>query len=245
MSTSFAIFVVIILTGAGCGKPEAKSLEGDMTTTTDLTAAVFAPQFFVPKISGLAPQEDPAAQVVKEFMLAAPITTWPTDKEEVWFGKTYYADGPSTSGDSYAFLRIKSGAGDYTVVVNKENILPYAGFISALDVDGYSQDNDAINLLQAIKKGELPTKPSESGKNKNGALEYITQAESRSGYFTLVKSIGKSTVISGKNPIWLRQKGDKLLVIERTSRSRFIFSTSTASFSAGRYSELWRVPNSK
>ena len=148
--------------------------------------------------------EGKAVKLVKEFRGADPVAP-PASGEELWFGKSYAVN------DAFYYLRLRHDT----------------GFGTTLQPDGYLQENDANTLLEAVMEGKAPPVAS-------GSLKYMSQAEPREPFAALTKAKGKSLVVTAQSPLWLRRKGDRLLVLETRSQD--------SSFrGAGRCAELWKV----
>jgi hypothetical protein len=167
--------------------------------------------------------EDPA-RIVREFKQASPLDLLPSAREAVWFGRSYGISQSGTTGEGFVFLRIKPGPKGQLPGIAKATVLPAVGFASSLEADGYLERGDALRVLDAVMKGKPLPDPS-------GAVRYMREAEPRDDYAPLVKTGGKSTMIASRTPVYLRQQGERILLIEKWSAG-----------GAGRYAELWKLP---
>jgi hypothetical protein len=205
-----------LLLVAGCRNPPPRG------TMTDLNVVQLigelGPSYAVNGKPTL-PKDD-AVRVLADFRDAGAFTQLPTGGEELWFGKTYEVHADVRSYESYLFARFKPVADGV------------AGFVTGLATDGWQEEGDASNIFHELQTG-APVKPSHGYK-------YMKSTPPDDGWSPLVKSDGTSLILTAKSPRWLRQKDNRLLIIEKLSP---ISPTRQAPYeAAGRYSELFRVP---
>jgi hypothetical protein len=208
------------------GCPKHDNVKATKMTTlppSDLNVAQLigelGPSYAAPDGTPTMPKDD-AVRVLAEFKDAGLLTALPQAGEELWFGKSYDVKADVNSFESYVFMRIKPQDDGFIA------------FATALVTDGWQEDADASNIVHELKTG-APVKPSH-------AYKYMKSTPPDDGYAPLTKSDGVSMVLTSSSPRWLRQKDNRILMIQHlpaTAPGR-----SAPYMAAGRYAELWHVP---
>jgi hypothetical protein len=211
------VLAAVLLVG-GCRATEDVHANARKTMTSDLNVVQLlgglGPRYAKDGERALVPKDD-AIRVLTRFRDADELAL--PSGEELWFGRSYDVHADANSFEGYVFCRLKRKGGDVV------------GFASGLVVNGIDEDSAADSLLSAIQTGK------NIGAN-NRAYQYMKTVEPDLGWAPLVRSDGKSTVLTARSPRWLRQKDGQLLMVERIPHQPNEF------FSAGRYAELWRAP---
>ncbi|HZS37455.1 MAG TPA: hypothetical protein VFF06_11550 [Polyangia bacterium] len=189
---------------------------------SDLEAAKLVnelgPRYAPPDKPALVPSDD-AIRVMADFRdgdTFAPVA----GAETLYYGLSYEVHADANSYENYFFCRIKP-SGDGLV-----------GFATNLKTDGWQEDGDARDIAKRLRKGDaLPPSP---------AVKYMRSTEPDSGWFPLTATDGKSKALAAPSPLWLRQNGNRLLIVQKLPTQSP--SRATPFEAAGRYAELWRVP---
>ena len=87
-------------------------------------------------------------------------------------------------------------------------VLEICGFCSGLKTDGGSEDANAHTVLKALMRGAAP-------KPDSKAVEYMRTTSPKDGWHAIAEIDGKSRVLVYNSPRWMRQKGERMLLIEK------------------------------
>jgi hypothetical protein len=216
-----------ILLVSGCRAVGGKAPPASPKMITDLDVKDLLSRMGAPQTPPMP--IDNAARILGEFGDAAEFSAWPASGETLWFGQSYNVHGDASSDQSYVFVRLKPGRS----AADGLEVLEYSGFSSGLKTDGGSEDADAHTVLKALMRGAAP-------KPDSKAVEYMRTTSPKDGWHAIAKIDGKSRVMVYDSPRWIRQKGERMLLIEKlptTSPNR-----KTPFHAAGRYAELWHIP---
>jgi hypothetical protein len=201
--------------GATAPKTKAPQMISDLDAKKLVNE--LGPRFAAPDKPALVPSDD-AIRVMSDFRDGQAFV--PPTTETLYYGMAYEVHADSNSYEAYFFCRLKPDASG-TV-----------GFATSLKVDGWQEDGDAHGVAKHLRLGQ-PI-------GKSAAVDYMRTTTPDDGWSPLVATDGLSKALAAASPIWMRQKDNRLLIVQKlnpNSKTR-----STPYEAAGRYAELWKVP---
>jgi hypothetical protein len=213
---ALSIAAALLAPTAACRDSTAKKSESKaVTTTNDLDVGEVRKWFGDPHVNTGVP-EDQAVRVCDEFAKAAS----PGELGDgVWFGALYEVSQDGTSGDGFLFMRVKHEGGGAVAYV--AGLVPESG----------SEEAEARTVLAALKKGQPPP--------AGETLKYVKTAPTEHAWAPL-NAVGKSRVVAERPPRFLRQSGNRLLLIQ--ALPKYANDDGTPKKGTGRFAELWKLP---
>ena len=116
----------------------------------------------------------------------------------------------------------------------RAGVLPYSVYINFFHTNGtYWEDGDAEEVFEALR-GNEPWPPHPW--RKSDVVEFVKTTSAYLGYRPIAKSTGNSIVYLDEKKWYLRQIGNRMLLIQ-------LFGPQTkAGYRGGHYAELWKLP---
>lgn len=224
---SIILLVALLISCEACSADRKKVDTLGGAPPADLDVDTVIAEVGDPNPPGQPPSDLPwsqAARVIKDFKSAGPLAEPPQGGRLIFFGRAYTIEASGRDSFQYQFLWIEPSAASPSGMT---------GFSKGLIPDDFKEEMDARGVLDALrKKSSIP----EGSKT----LRYLKTAGPDGKPYPLLKSTGISNVLTAPSQIYIRQKDNRVLMVERLAATAP--SRKTPWHGAGRYSELWKLP---